>query len=272
MRDYAKISPQFWTQGTGKALRKHPEAQIVALYLMTAPLSEMTGVFYCPMWAIAGETGLGEEGASKGLQRLIEVDFCTYDTETETVFVHEMAKYQIAEELKESDNQVKSIRKAFSSMTGDIKQRFFERYSKAFHLSPSEAPSKPGAGTGTGTEDKHPSATGKNLPDCPTQKLVEIYHELMPMNPRLKVLNPARQKSIRARWLEAATLDCKPFGYQTQEEGLAAWRVFFEVCAQSKFLTGRTQSNGKPPFFADIDFLFSPSGFTKALENKYHRE
>jgi hypothetical protein len=59
---------------------------------------------------------LGEEGASKGLQRLIEVDFCTYEASKEMVFVHEMAKYQIGEELKVNDNQVKSVQKAFSSI------------------------------------------------------------------------------------------------------------------------------------------------------------
>lgn len=108
---------------------------------------------------------------------------------------------------------------------------------------------------------------------CPTQKLVDAYHELMPLNPRLKVLSDARKKSIRARWLEAAGLDCKPFGYKTQAEGLEAWRSFFAVCADSKFLTGRVPGQqGKPPFMADIDFLISPAGFTKCLENKYHRE
>ena len=44
MRDYAKIRPVFWTRGTGKKLRGDPEAQVVALYLMSAPLSHMTGL------------------------------------------------------------------------------------------------------------------------------------------------------------------------------------------------------------------------------------
>jgi hypothetical protein len=108
---------------------------------------------------------------------------------------------------------------------------------------------------------------------CPLEKLVAAYHELMPLNPRVKVLNDGRKKSIRARWLEAAHLDCKPFGYKTQADGLESWRAFFKVCAESKFLTGRAAAQqGKPPFLADLDFLLSPGGFTKCLENKYHRE
>lgn len=110
-------------------------------------------------------------------------------------------------------------------------------------------------------------------PACPAEEIVKLYHEAMPDNPKVRVLNDARRKTIRARWKEAASLDCKPFGYNDRDEGLDAWRRFFEVCAESDFLTGRAQPQpGKPPFVADIDFLMSPAGFAKCLENKYHRE
>lgn len=172
MRDYGKVSPKFWIGKSGKALRGHPEAQIVALYLMTCPTSDMTGVFNCPLMYIAHETGLGLEGASKGLKRLIEGDFCTFDEDSDMVFVHEMAKYQIGEELKVNDNQVKSVKRAYQSMPEAIKPEFFSRYKDAFHLpvgSPSEAPPKPrtGAGERTGAEagsNSVPIGTGGEPP------------------------------------------------------------------------------------------------------------
>lgn len=110
---------------------------------------------------------------------------------------------------------------------------------------------------------------------CPVEKLVGLYHELMPRNPRCKVLNQTRRKAIQARWKEAAYLDTFPFkgGYDSQAKGLACWREFFAVCADSDFLTGRSQPTpGRPVFLADLDFLMSPSAFAKTLENKYHRE
>lgn len=117
------------------------------------------------------------------------------------------------------------------------------------------------------------SSTSDDVRQCPTGTLVDMYHELMPQNPRVKVVNPARKSAIRARWVEAAKLNCEPFGYGTKSEGLAAWRLFFETCAASRFLTGLSPPlPGKPAFVADIDFLFSPSGFAKTLENKYHRD
>lgn len=117
------------------------------------------------------------------------------------------------------------------------------------------------------------SESNRNGVVCPSQAIVDLYHELMPLNPRVKVLNDARRSAIRARWREAAFLECAPFGYSNREDGLAAWRKFFEVCAESEFLTGRSQPRaGHPVFVADIDFLMSPSGFAKCLENKYHRD
>lgn len=108
---------------------------------------------------------------------------------------------------------------------------------------------------------------------CPADKIVDAYHRLMPENPRCKLLNAARRGSIKARWNEAAKLACKPFGYSTAADGLAAWESFFATCADSAFLTGRAApQTGKPPFVADIDFLFSPKGFAGCIENKYHRE
>lgn len=108
---------------------------------------------------------------------------------------------------------------------------------------------------------------------CPVADLVNLYHENMPENPKCKVINKDRTASIKARWEESKSLSCLPFGFKTVEEGLAAWASFFRVCNQSAFLTGKIQAvNGKPPFVADIDFLFSPSGFVKCLENKYHRD
>lgn len=116
--------------------------------------------------------------------------------------------------------------------------------------------------------------SGQNIPPCPAQQIVDLYHECMPLNPRVKIVDDARKGSIRARWKQAALLGgVGPFGYATGPEGLKSWRRFFEVCAESEFLTGRaTPRPGKKPFVADIDFLMSPKGFKKCLENRYHEE
>lgn len=151
MRDYGVVSPKFWIGETGKALRGNAHAQVLALYLMTCPHANMIGVFHCPVLYMAHETGLGMEGASKALQSLIEAGYCTYDEASETVFVHRMAAYQVAESLKPGDNRVKGVEREWQNIgPAKLKQAFFALYSVAFHLagdqekeSPSQAPSKP---------------------------------------------------------------------------------------------------------------------------------
>ncbi len=122
-------------------------------------------------------------------------------------------------------------------------------------------------------EGGEPPVSSKAADLCPYQQIIDAYHEAMPENPRCKILSASRKAAIKARWTEAAKLTCKPFGYASRVEGLNAWRGFFEICADSDFLTGKAPgSNGRPSFVADIDFLMRPQRFAQILENKYHRE
>lgn len=169
MRDYGVVSPKFWIGETGKALRGNAPAQVLALYLMTCPHANMIGVFHCPVLYMAHETGLGMEGASKALQSLIEAGYCTYDEASETVFVHRMAAYQVAESLKPGDNRVKGVEREWSNIgQAKLKSAFAAIYSVAFHLplgagkqSPSKAPCKPLASQEQEQEQEHDKNAGK---------------------------------------------------------------------------------------------------------------
>ena len=95
---------------------------------------------------------------------------------------------------------------------------------------------------------------------APVQQIVDLYHEILPANPRVVKITPARRSLIKQRWNdELKTLD--------------NWRNYFEHVAQSNFLTGRAiPQNGKPVFFADLEWLVRPSNLVKVAEGKYHRE
>lgn len=133
MREYAKAVPRMWHGRTMKALRKNPEGLIVALYLMTSPSSNMLGLFAQPVLYMAYETGLGEEGARKGLQQCVDAGYCSYDDESEFVWVHEMASYQIAPELKASDLRCKGIQKDYDALPDNpFLGDFFAKYGGPF--------------------------------------------------------------------------------------------------------------------------------------------
>lgn len=151
MREYGKVSPQFWIGKTGKALRGNPNAQLLALYLMTSPHANMIGVYPCPIVYMAHETGMTIEGASEALRCLIEVDFCTFDADDEYVFVHEFAAHQVGESLDPKDKRCKGVEnELFKVPKNQCWQAFTARYAVSYNLqipaekaSHSEAPSKP---------------------------------------------------------------------------------------------------------------------------------
>ncbi|MDB5652941.1 MAG: hypothetical protein JWQ94_554 [Tardiphaga sp.] len=190
--NYGVVKPSFWTGATGRALRRDVDAQVVALYLMTSPHANIIGVFRCPIGYISAETGRPFEGASKGLLKLVAMGFCTVDPETETVWVHEMARFQIGEVLKGADKRVKHVARFFNEIENPrIKRAFFEKYGAAYQLveppasveigSPFEGASEIAASpieatvtvtvTNTVTDTTHPSDGGEIQKSKPLAKI-----------------------------------------------------------------------------------------------------
>lgn len=135
MRDYAQVRPRFWTHGTGKALREDPLAQLVALYLMTAPSSNLIGLYYLPLPTLVHETGLPPQGAMEALARLSREEFARYDHPSEYVWVVNMAAQQLGERLELADNRRAGVmreleRHRASPFYGD----FLEKYRAPFSL------------------------------------------------------------------------------------------------------------------------------------------
>lgn len=323
MRDYGKVSPRFWIGETGRKLRKKPDAQRIAMYLMTAPMAEMTGVFYCPIATILNDVGApceelhvesegsseglarvhedpskghqrGVEGVKRALEALKELDFCVYDFESEFVFVKEMARCQIAEKLKPSDNQVKGIRKLVENMPKPMRARFIERYNKDFSLgfdegieekpaSPLEAPSEPLRSQ----EQEQEQDINKNLsderfssdspelsldgesdapkraPSVPLQKIVDTYNSKL--GSQLGVcrrLNAQRKGNLRQRWKDIAAIveSDKP------QDVLQGFSDYYAKVSRSDFLMGRKKDC---TFKASFDWIHNSSNFLKIFEGNY---
>lgn len=297
MRDYAKAVPKMWHGKTFKALRKHPEGLVVALYLMTSPSSNMLGLYAQPVLYMAYETGLGEEGARKGLQQCIEAGYCSYDDESEFVWVHEMASYQIASELKGSDLRCKGIQKDYDALPDNpFLGEFFDRYAEAFHLhgrrgeeGATQPPCKPLRSQeqeqeqeqekekkepygSVGSADDQPGeiAPGKpGLPNCPVQDLVDLYHEVLPELPKVRLLNDGRRKAVGKLWrfvLTSKKSDGTPRA-ETAEQATAWIRDYFGRARDNDFLMGRGyRSPEHAGWQCDLDFLLTDKGMKHVIE------
>jgi len=90
----------------------------------------------------------------------------------------------------------------------------------------------------------------------PYQKLVDLYHQLCPSLPKVKMLNETRRRLIRARWREHPDMDF--------------WVNFFKRVEASDFLCGRVPPRGdRPPFIADFEWIIRPNNSVKILEGRY---
>ncbi len=99
----------------------------------------------------------------------------------------------------------------------------------------------------------------RSIPPCPYQKIIDLYHEKLPMCPKVVVLSDLRKRALNARWRNGM-------------HGMDNWELYFDDVSRSKFLTGQVDPPpGRRQFIADFDFLIRESTIVKTQEGKYHR-
>lgn len=133
-REYASVSPDKWRSKTGRQLRGDPWAMVIQDYLITCPLSEMTGAYYLPKCMIIAETGISPSELDRVMVKLQELDFCRYYEEDEYIFVRNMARYQISQTLNERDNRRAKVRKDLERLPEDVREDFIREYNVNFNL------------------------------------------------------------------------------------------------------------------------------------------
>lgn len=144
MRDYGKLSPFFWTRGSGKRLRGNPDAQVVAAYLSTAPSANMIGIYYVSLASIASDTGITEDRVRAALAAIEAAGYAAYDFEAEIVWVPNHAQFEIGAELRAGDKRRPRIYAELRQVNDHrFADDFRRRYAPAYGLAPpSEGASK----------------------------------------------------------------------------------------------------------------------------------
>lgn len=106
------------------------------------------------------------------------------------------------------------------------------------------------------------------VPDCPYAELVAMFHEALPALPRVDIISDQRKRHMNARW-RAVCADMKA----DKAAGLDWFKWFYQQVAASPFLMGQVSGrDGKPPFRAHFDWLFTPEKFIRIAEGFYNRK
>lgn len=104
--DYARIRHGFWTDPDVRRL--DAEQKVLLLYYFSSPHSNMVGLYHCPTFYAALETGVSEEKVVAALADQLK-PFVVYDPRTAEVWVKKAARHQVANVLSKDDKRRKKV-------------------------------------------------------------------------------------------------------------------------------------------------------------------
>jgi len=113
------------------------------------------------------------------------------------------------------------------------------------------------------------SVSRTSLPTCPTQLIVDLYLEILPELPAVRLLGGTRQKAISGFWRFVLTSKRSDgTARATDAESALVWvRGYFERARGNDFLMGRgAKATGHENWTCDIDFLMSDKGRKQVIE------
>ncbi|MCA8374004.1 hypothetical protein LGM80_11565 [Burkholderia multivorans] len=138
MRNFVMVSPNFWIGQTGRDLaRAGNAAQLTALYLLSNPHANYTGLYRLPLIYIANDLNMSQDAVRAALVAIEKTGFAKYDEKSEYVWIVESARHQLGE-LKANDNKVKYVNKEFAAIgkSCPFVVEYFEKYGASMHLKP----------------------------------------------------------------------------------------------------------------------------------------
>lgn len=126
-------------------------------------------------------------------------------------------------------------------------------------------------GSADASGDKKISEEGAKpgLPVCPVQKVVDLYHEVLPELPKVRLLNDGRRRAVSKVWkwvLTSAKTDGQPRATNAAE-ALDWLRQYFTIARGNDFLMGRSPRSGEHANWqCDLDFLLTDRGMKHVIE------
>ena len=132
-----------------------------------------------------------------------------------------------------------------------------------------ELPTPTPTPTPTPKEKKPTASSPAKLATCPTQDLIDLYHELLPDLPRVRLNTKDRARALQKTWAWCLASK-RPDGTaraENAEQALRWFRDYFARAGQNDFLMGRTPRSGEHANWrCDLDFLLTDKGMKHVIE------
>lgn len=301
---YRKVEVRTWGDEKFRSLSALPPCgQGLWLFLITGPhTGPIPGLFRAGRAAMAEELDWELEAFDKAFQEVFHQGMVKADFKARVMWVPNAIKHN----RPESPNVVKSWAAEFDLIPEcDLKREALEHlrasvyalgeaFGKAFDETFGKASAKASQKAMPNQEQEQEQEQDKDrpnglvgdadelgdkkglkdagkpgLPNCQTQKVVELYHEVLPELPKAKLLNDGRRKAIGKTWkwvLTSAKSDGQPRA-TTAAEALEWFKQYFTIARGNDFLMGRTTRTGEHANWqCDLDFLLTDRGMKHVIE------
>ncbi len=113
------------------------------------------------------------------------------------------------------------------------------------------------------------STSPAKLPTVPVQSVVDLYHEVLPDLPVVRLKTKDRERAIAKmwRWVLTSVRTDGERRAENPEQAIAWLRSYFERARDNDFLMGRTQKAGEHANWrCDLDFLLTDKGMKHVIE------
>lgn len=215
----------------------------------------------------AADLGLGEQQIRTALNLLKKMKIAT-SRSTNKFTVVSLVNWHHYQDEQAAANQQTNQPITSTQPAVNHKQEFKNNITSLREVVGATAPTSDQQAEGLEQVEDHQPAQKPTAPPCPHQQILDLYHELLPELPCMKVWNGTRQQHLAARWRER----WKSKSYSTQAEGLAYFRRLFEyIGRECDWLMGRVQGREGKPFLATLAWIVSPGNFAKIIEGNYAR-
>lgn len=292
---YRSVYCSIWDDDKFRALPD--ESQLVWFHLFTNAYSTRIGLYKMPIAGLAAEKGTSFERYRERLRNLEKAGLVVVDENRHLIWFPKYFEWN----RPDNPNTLKKWCKAFAGIPdcslkyqciqalGEYCREWGEGFEAAFSAIFSNVPvnvpgnvdgnpprTGKGKGKGIGNDSSTPDGvdgerTGSafslnGLPDakttrCPTGKIIELYHRILPMCPPIK--DPeSLVPNLRARWRES-----------TQRQDLGWWRDWFEyIRDECPFLIGQEHDPNKLPFNKGLRWFVVRGNFAKINEGHYDKK